>query len=75
LYCGSICGIALGGSPPLFVLICRQLSISDDIEADAKAAKKQVMIQEYTAGQRTGAELLQRFTELRREIGFPEVVI
>jgi hypothetical protein len=58
-----------------FVTICRQLGISDDIEHHAKEVVERVMVAEYQAGQRKGADLLQRFNSLRQRIGFPETVM
>jgi hypothetical protein len=58
-----------------FVTICRQLGISDQIDREAMQVKERVMIDEYRQGLRKGADLLKRFNALRKQIGFPELVI
>ena len=58
-----------------FVTICRQLRISDDIARDLKQTEERVAMDEYRAGQRKAAYLVWHFRELRKRIGFPEVVV
>lgn len=56
----------------LFAAICRDLGLSDNLEDEIESIKRRVWIEEYRQGQRSGSELLHKFDDLRREIGFPE---
>jgi hypothetical protein len=59
----------------LFTAICRDIGLSQDIESEVAAVRREVMIEEYRRGYRQGAELLHRNDDLRKEIGFPEQVV
>jgi hypothetical protein len=59
---------------PLFAAVCRELRLSDDPYAEIAALKQEVMIEEYRQGYRSSAELMWRFDELRKRIGFPQSV-
>jgi hypothetical protein len=60
--------------PALFGAMCRDVGLSQDAAAEVPALKQEVMIEEYRRGYRQGAELLWRFDDLRKRIGFPEMV-
>jgi hypothetical protein len=59
----------------LFPIICRQLSISDDIAGEVPKATERLMISEYQRGQRTASELLHRLASIRDRIGYPGMVV
>jgi hypothetical protein len=58
----------------LFSRMCREVGLSKDAASEVASLKQEVMIEEYRRGQRSAAELMQRFDDLRKEIGFPEPV-
>jgi hypothetical protein len=60
--------------PVLFSRMCRDIALSEDIGAEVAALKQEVMIEEYRHGHRRAPELLHRFDELRKSIGFPEPI-
>ena len=60
--------------PALFAAMCRDVGLSRDVQAEAAALKQEVMIEEYRRGHRPATELLHRFDDLRRRIGFPEPI-
>ena len=60
--------------PRVFSDICHEVGLSSDPETEIESLKQQVMIEEYRHGHRQGAELFQRFDELRKRAGFPEPV-
>jgi hypothetical protein len=60
--------------PALFARMCREVGLSEDIAIEVEALKQDVMIEEYRRGHRQAAELLHRFDDLRKRIGFPEPI-
>ena len=60
--------------PALFSRMCHDIGLSQDIAAEVTALKQEVMIEEYRRGHRQAAELLHRFDDLRKRIGFPEPI-
>jgi hypothetical protein len=58
--------------PGLFSRICRDVGLSEDVAGEVDALKQQVMIEEYRHGYRRAAELLHRFDDLRKRVGYPE---
>lgn len=61
--------------PGLFTQICCDVGLCPDVASEVAALKQEVMIEEYRRGYRNAAELLFRFEDLRKRIGFPEMVI
>lgn len=60
--------------PGLYSRMCREVGLSNDVASEVVFLKQEVMIEEYRRGQRSAAELMQRFDDLRKRIGFPEPV-
>ncbi|MBL8818545.1 MAG: hypothetical protein JNL58_21130 [Planctomyces sp.] len=60
--------------PALFSRMCRELGLSDDVANEVAGLKEEVMIEEYRHGHRQASELLHRFDDLRKRIGFPEPI-
>lgn len=60
---------------PTFIAVCRELGVSHDIDDEIALIKREAMIEEYRRGSRQGADLLHRFDDLRREIGFPGQIV
>lgn len=58
----------------LFERMCRELGLSLNIAENALALSQEVMIAEYRHGLRGASELLHRFDDLRKRIGFPEPI-
>jgi hypothetical protein len=58
--------------PALFTAMCRDVGLSQGIMAEVAVLKQEVMTEEYRRGQREGTELLHRFDDLRKDVGFPE---
>jgi hypothetical protein len=64
--------------PALLSRICQDVGLSDDIAVELPHRSRNaplmqsVMIEEYRYGHRQAAELLHRFDDLRKKIGFPE---
>jgi hypothetical protein len=56
----------------LFSRICRDVGLSEDVADEVDALMQQVMIEEYRHGHRRAAELLHRFDDLRKRVGYPE---
>jgi hypothetical protein len=57
-----------------FKRILNELNVTKDLDSDVGAVKKRVFLEEYQRGLRPGAQVLQKFDDLRREIGFPDMV-
>src|SRR5262245_49539498 len=60
--------------PGLYSRMCREVGLSEDVASEVASLKQDVMIEEYRRGQRPAAELMQRFDDLRKRIGFPEPI-
>ncbi len=60
--------------PELFKRICRDVGLSPDVSIDTEQVKKEAMIEEFRCGHRRGAELFQRFDDLRQRAGFAEPI-
>lgn len=60
--------------PGLYSRMCREVGLSEDVASEVATLKQKIMIEEYRRGQRQAAELLQRFDDLRKKIGFPEPI-
>jgi hypothetical protein len=60
--------------PALFSRMCHEVGLTPDIGTEVAALKQEVMIEEYRHGHRQAAELLHRFDDLRKRIGFPEPI-
>jgi hypothetical protein len=60
--------------PGLFSRMCRDVGLSQNVAAEVAALTQDVMLEEYRRGQRSAAELLHRFDDLRKLIGFAEPV-
>jgi hypothetical protein len=58
----------------LFLAMCRELGLSTDPFVEIETLKQEVMIEEYRRGHRSAGELLWRFDDLRKRIGFPQSV-
>jgi len=58
----------------LYSRMCREVGLSKDVAIEIAFLKQEVMIEEYRKAQRSAAELMQRFEDLRIRIGFPEPV-
>jgi hypothetical protein len=54
--------------------MCRDVGLSQDVAAEVSGLKQQVMIEEYRRGHRQAAELLHRFDDIRKRIGFPKPI-
>jgi hypothetical protein len=61
--------------PAVFSRMCREVRLSDKVGDEVAALKQEVMIEEYRHGHRQAAELLHRFDDLRKRIGFPEMIV
>lgn len=57
-----------------FAQICRDLEISPDIDANIETVVRQTWLDEYRQGQRSGAEVLFSFDDIRQQVGFPNQV-
>lgn len=57
---------------PLFSRMCQDIGLSNDVSMEIPSLKQEVMIEEYRRGYRQAGELLHRFDDLRKRIGFPE---
>lgn len=60
--------------PTLFLQMCRDIGLSADVVTEIAALKQEVMLEEHRHGYRQAAELLHRFDDLRKRIGFPEPI-
>lgn len=61
--------------PQLFSRMCFQVGLSQNVANEVAALKQEVMVEEYRHGHRQAAELLHRFEDLRKRIGFPEPIV
>lgn len=59
---------------PTFKRILKELEVTADLDSDVEGIKKEVYLSEYRQGLRPGGEVLKKFDDLRREIGFPDMV-
>jgi hypothetical protein len=58
-----------------FAQICRDLEISPNIDADIETLVRQVWLDEYRQGVRSGASVLFNFDDIRQQVGFTNQVI
>jgi hypothetical protein len=57
-----------------FAKILKELNITENIDENTEKVKEQVFLNEYQMGLRLGGQLLQKFDNLRKEIGFYNMV-
>jgi hypothetical protein len=50
------------------------VGLSDDIAGEIATVREEAYIEEYRQGHRRAAELLHKFDDLRKRIGFPEML-
>lgn len=60
--------------PRVFSQMCIDLGLSTDVSTEVASLKQEVMIEEYRHGHRKASELLHRFDDLRKRVGFPESI-
>jgi len=60
--------------PIVFSAICREVGLSQDIATEIASVKQEVMIEECRRGLRKAAELFHHFDDLRKRVGFPEMI-
>lgn len=60
---------------PCFSQICRDLGISQHIDSEVDKVTREVWLDEYDRGLRSGGELLHTFDDLRKEVGIPDQII
>ncbi|OEC32569.1 hypothetical protein A7D25_23420 [Pseudomonas sp. 21C1] len=60
--------------PVLFSKICSDIGLSTDVINEIESLKLSTMLEEYRHGYRQALQILQRFEELRVNIGFPEPI-
>jgi hypothetical protein len=60
--------------PGVFSRMCHEVGLSENVSSEVAPLKEAVMIEEYCRGHRQAVELLHRFDELRKRIGFPEPI-
>jgi hypothetical protein len=57
-----------------FKRILKELNITDNLEYNIDKVKEEVFLREYILGLRLGGQILQKFDNLRKEIGFYDIV-
>ena len=61
--------------PAIFWAMCREVGLSEDIGGEVSVVKEEVMIEEYRHGLYSGSGLLFHSDDLRKRVGFPEMII